>query len=144
MKNIIKTIIIFSILSFAAVFADDITTTTSSVTSSSGGGTNVGGKATTQSTVTHSTTTTTVNHTDDTIVSAIYAKYAHDSALIGTALTVNCQNGIVSLNGSVTAQSQADEAVIVAKSINGVKDVRSFITVTTNPHINNPAKTPNY
>lgn len=146
MKNIVKSLIILlSLLSCTAIFADDITSTTSSETTTSSGATNGinNGNTTTKSTVTRSTTTS-VNSNDDAIVSAIYARYAKDSALIGTALTVSCKNGIVTLNGSVTAQSQADEAVIVAKSISGVNDVRSSINVKTNPTLNVPVKAPNY
>ena len=86
-----------------------------------------------------------MNSHDDDIVSAVYAKYAKDPALIGTTLTVSSQNGIVIIGGTVTAQSQADEASIAAKSVNSVKDVRSSINVITNPSFNKPTKTtPNY
>jgi osmotically-inducible protein OsmY len=76
---------------------------------------------------------------DDDIVSAIYTKYAKNAALIGTSLTVGSQNGIVTISGNVTAQSQADAAIQDAKSIAGVKDVRSTINVTTNPKPAPPA-----
>lgn len=143
MNNVLKSIIVsFIILSCAAIFADEGTTTSSTVTTQTSGGS----RNSNPNTSTTTTTTTTVNNiNDDNIVSAIYAKYAKDSALIGTKLTVNSKNGIVTLEGTVTAQSQADEAVILAKSINGVKDVRSSINVITNPQGNlPPPQKPNY
>lgn len=89
------------------------------------------------------TTISTRSPLDDNIVSAIYAKYAKDSALIGTNINANSENGIVTLTGTVTAQSQADAAVIAAKSVKGVKDVRSNINVITNPKPT-PKPIPNY
>jgi len=84
---------------------------------------------------------------DDNIVSSVYDKYHKTPALIGTNLTVSSVNRIVTINGKVTAQSQADAAVESAKSVVGVKDVRSKIEVTTNPDLNKPttsANSPNY
>lgn len=124
MKNIVKITIIMLLAGFwPPIFAD------------------------TGTSVTVTTTTTndnSMNEADTRIVSEIYAQYAKDSALIATALTVNCKDGIVTLTGTVTAQSQADQAVISAKSVAGVKDVRSSIVVTTNPDIHDPAKPANY
>ena len=97
----------------------------------------------TTTTTTNINTTSAHNDNDDKIVSAIYTKYAKDPALTGTQITVTSQNGIVTLNGTVTGQAQADEAVIAAKSVNGVKDVRSAILVTTNPP-KTPTRIPNY
>lgn len=128
MKNFVNIIMITLVMLFCtAVVADEGTSTSSTVTKTSNA--NNPNSTTTQSTT---VTTTTVNDADAGISSAIYAKYAKDSALIGTDISVNSVNGVVTLNGSVTAQSQADEAVEVAKAIAGVKDVRSSIIVTTN------------
>lgn len=82
--------------------------------------------------------------TDENIVSAIYDQYAKHSALIGTSLTVSSENGIVTISGTVTAQSQADAAITEAKSIKGVKAVRSNIKVITNPNLNEPSEPPKY
>lgn len=91
------------------------------------------------------TTTTTIDSgKDDEIVASIYNKYAQSSALIGTAITATSNNGVVTLTGSVTAQSQADEAVSAAKSIQGVKDVISNINVTTGPKPTPLKVTPKY
>jgi len=145
MKNITLTILIaFLILICSDIFADAgiITSTSVSNTSTSGSATNNNGNSTSTTYTTTTSTTTTSN--DDNIVSAVYAKYAKDPALIGTTLTVSSQNGIVSINGTVTAQSQADEASIAAKSVEGVKDVISTINVTTNPNFNKKSIIPNY
>lgn len=141
MRHIVAIIVIgFSIGFCSLCFADSATTTTVTTTPEIPTST---GPVTTPTTVT--VTTTVDTGVDDRIVTAIYAKYAKDAALIGTNLTVTSKNGIVTLNGKVTAQSQADEAVQVAKSIDGVKDVRSSIIVTTNPDtIKPPTVIPNY
>lgn len=100
--------------------------------------------STSVTTNTTTTTTTVVNDGDANIVSAIYARYAKDSTLIGTALTVTCKDGYVTISGTVTSQSQADQAVILAKRIDGVKDATSVINVTTNPGLNKSAGSANY
>lgn len=97
-----------------------------------------------QSTTYSTIVSNTVNSDDQDIVTAIYAKFAKDPALIGTTITAVSQIGVVTLSGTVTAQSQADAAAIDAKSVPGVKDVRSTINVTTNPDLNKPGKVPNY
>ena len=146
MKKIILTAVVGILaLTCTIIFAQSETSTSSSVTNTSSSGTNSHDNNTTESTTYTTTTTNTKTSKDDDIVSAIYSKYAQESALDATSLTVSSQNGIVTVSGTVTAQSQADEAVIAAKSIPGVKDVRSSISVTTNPNANKPGKpAPNY
>lgn len=91
------------------------------------------------------TTTTTIDtKQDEAIVAAIFAKYAKDPALIGTTLNVTSKGGIVTLTGKVTAQSQEDQAILSAKSVPGVQDVRSQIDVTTNRTVPAAPKVPNY
>jgi hypothetical protein len=46
------------------------------------------------------------------------------------ALTVTTNNGVVTLNGSVDAGADEDKAIRIAKSIHGVKDVKSVVTVS--------------
>jgi osmotically-inducible protein OsmY len=128
------------------VFAQAAGTSSSSTvthTITTGGTINHNDNASSQSTTYTTTTSTTVTSHDDDIVSAIYKKYAKDSALIGTTLTVSSQNGVVSIGGTVTSQSQSDEATIAAKSVPGVKAVRSSVNViTSNPKIQ--PQIPNY
>lgn len=95
-------------------------------------------------TYTSTSSTTIPNPVDQKITSSVYSKYAKEPALIGTNVSVNVDNGVVSLTGTVTSQSQADQAVITAKSVDGVKDVRSYINVTTNPPLYKTGMTPNY
>lgn len=142
MKNSSVSILTIALmLTCTTIFAEqEGTSTSTSVTSTTTTGSgNSNTNKSTQSTSHTTTTSTTSNSIDDDIVSAIYAKYNKDPALTGTKLTVSSQNGIVTVSGTVTSQSQADEASIAAKSVNGVKDVRSNINVTTNP---NPYKSP--
>jgi hyperosmotically inducible periplasmic protein len=169
MKNIVKTIIALPILFCVSIYtANSETTTTYSETktddgayvadsdpgtsttysvSKSTGTTNSGGNIPSKSTTYTTTTTTTSvsNLSDEQIISAIYSKFAKEQALIGTALNVSSQGGFVSINGTVTAQAQAEAAASAASSVKGVKGVRSYITVTTNPDFNKPAaRAPNY
>src|ERR1700687_2834766 len=92
------------------IFAEQAGTSTSSsvtntITSDGEGNSNSNNQ--TQSTTYTTTTSMTSNSIDDDIVSAVYAKYNKEPALIGTTLTVSSQNGIVTVSGTVTAQSQA-------------------------------------
>lgn len=100
------------------------------------------GGTTRQSTTYSTTKTTTTTVNDDKIVSLIYDRYGKDPALIYTNLTVTSENGVVTISGTVTAQSQADEAVIAAKKVPGVNDVRSDINVLSNPNANRPLTIP--
>ncbi len=79
---------------------------------------------------------------DDRIVVDIYRTYSSVSALIGTSLNAKSVNGIVTISGTVTSQSQADAAISAAKTVPGVKDVLSNISVTTNPDLNRGGPAP--
>ncbi len=133
MKNIFLAIllIILSLPGWTKLLAEEGNTTSTSIIKSNTTGTGTNANDTTSTTTT--TTTTIVHDVDADIVSAINAKYANDAALIGTDIQVSSKKGVVTLNGSVTMQSQADEAVDVAKSIPAVKTVLSNINVKTNP-----------
>lgn len=128
--------------------AETSTSSSSTTTSTSNGApnnpSNTNSNANTTTTVTNSTTTTTVDNGDARIVGQIYKKFSGDSALNGTALTVNCTNGIVTISGTVTATAQAEEAIKLAKSIAGVKEVNSSIDVSTNQTEFHQPKSANY
>lgn len=47
----------------------------------------------------------------------------------GTAIDVDTENGVVTLNGKVASTAEADKAVSIAKSIQGVTDVKSNLKV---------------
>lgn len=144
MKNIIKTSIVILSVFFCNVIVADEIKNTNSTTVTNTSNTPMGDNANLSTETSTTSTTTTVTNMDDKIVTAIYAKYAKDSTLIGTNLSVKSVNGIVTIYGTVVSQSQADEAVIAAKSISGVKDARSAINVTTNPSVNKSAPPANY
>ncbi|WP_287129493.1 BON domain-containing protein [Candidatus Cyanaurora vandensis] len=44
-------------------------------------------------------------------------------------LTVNAENGVVTIQGQVASQAEMDKALKLAREINGVKDVRSQLTM---------------
>lgn len=132
MKMISTALFIFFLLGPVSAWADTQTTTNVSQDSNN-------------TSVTTTTTTTTVDtKQDEAIVAAIFAKYAKDPALIGTTLNVTSKGGIVTLTGKVTAQSQEDQAILSAKSVPGVQDVRSQIDVITNRTVPPINKVPNY
>ncbi len=79
---------------------------------------------------------------DQHIVATIYDKYAKSAALVGTAIKAVSQNGAVTLSGNVTAQSQADEAVSIAKATPGVSLVNTEIVVKTNANPPSNSLTP--
>lgn len=133
-KILISLIASLSLFSSNALFAEETISTT--VTKSTKD-TPVTAPAGAQGTTTTTTTTTTVSTNDTAIVSAIYADFAKSAALIGTNLSVNSQDGVVTVSGNVTEQAQADEALNIARSAAGVKEVRSSISVMTNPPTNN-------
>lgn len=119
-------------------------TVTNTTDNTSGNEINNNANSTAKTTVTNSTTTTTVDNGDARIVDMIYKKYAKDSVMNGTTLTVTCKNGVVNISGNVTATSQAEEAISVAKSIEGVKEVSSSINVVTNQTRTNQPESPHY
>jgi cytoskeletal protein RodZ len=131
LKVAIATLI--SIMLFVPVYSQAETTTSTTVTSSSNPN-----PTSTDNTVIKTTTTTTdtpppANDGDQKIVADITTRFANEPALTGTSLTVTCVNGFVTISGNVTAQSQEDQAILVAKSIPNVKGVTSNIDVKTNP-----------
>ena len=144
MKAILTSVILFLSFLFATTLAVAQTSSTVTTTTNSepGGETNNNSNSTTKTTVT--TSSTTVDNGDARIVNLIYKKYATASTMIGTTLMVSCKNGVVDISGDVTATSQAEEAIILAKSIEGVKVVRSSINVKTNQTITHKPQSPNY
>lgn len=67
--------------------------------------------------------------TDQDITDAVNSRISQDTALSGTHITASSNNGVITLNGDVTSQSQADEAVSIARNTSGVKDVTNNIKV---------------
>jgi hyperosmotically inducible periplasmic protein len=66
---------------------------------------------------------------DGSITSAIKMKFANDEQVSASAIDVDTNNGNVTLNGTVSSQAEADRAVELAKTVSGVKSVKSNLTV---------------
>lgn len=64
------------------------------------------------------------------VVSDVQAKISQDPTFTGTNIAVTSQPGVVIvLNGSVDSQTQVDAAISAARSVPGVVDVHSNLTV---------------
>jgi hyperosmotically inducible protein len=84
----------------------------------------------TDETTTQTTTVSPSNATDDnSITASVQAKIAQDNSLSGTNVAVATQQGVVTLSGTVNSQAQANTVLNTAKSVAGVKDVKSNISV---------------
>src|SRR5436190_13998628 len=60
---------------------------------------------------------------DDEITANIQQKISQDRKLYGVDIKISTQHGIVTLNGKVDDEGQADEVVKIAKSVPGVQNV---------------------
>lgn len=69
------------------------------------------------------------NSADYEIASNVQTQLGQDANLAGSVIYVTCQNGIVTLQGSVPILSKASEAVKVASKVPGVKGVNSKLSV---------------
>lgn len=108
------------------VQADEVTTTSVTKTVSEP---TPAGDAVSSTTVT--TTKQVVSDEDKKIEIELKDKFLRNTALTGTEVTAISENGIVKLTGTVTTQSQADEAIKIAKETPGVTHVESEITIKT-------------
>lgn len=70
------------------------------------------------------------NYMDDSAVTAkVKAALVDDSAIKSTDISVKTDAGVVTLSGFVTSQEQAEKAVTLAKSVEGVKSVSDKLHV---------------
>ncbi|MGH9319737.1 MAG: BON domain-containing protein [Vicinamibacteria bacterium] len=67
--------------------------------------------------------------TDASITSAVKMKMADDPVVGAFDIDVDTENGRVTLNGKVKSKAEADKAVAIAKSVEGVKSVDSKLVV---------------
>lgn len=67
---------------------------------------------------------------DELINNKIDILFSQDSILTGTDIRASTNDGIVHLEGTVISQDQLNEAISVALSVDGVKSVKSTITIT--------------
>ena len=67
--------------------------------------------------------------TDDIISDRVRLKLAGDQVVKGGALTVDVQQGVVTLSGQLELPKQKERAAKLAKGIKGVKQVVNSITL---------------
>jgi len=72
---------------------------------------------------------TTAKLDDASITAAVKAKFAHDQTVAAHNIDVDTNKGIVTLTGNVSSQMEAERAVQLARSVDGVKDVRQNLVV---------------
>lgn len=93
---------------------------------------------------TSTTVTTTIVVSDADITSALQKKIAEDTSLSGTVIKISTHNAVVTLDGTVQTQAQADTAVHLAKLIPGVQSVQSNLVVTSNTSTTTTTTTTTY
>jgi hyperosmotically inducible protein len=67
---------------------------------------------------------------DATITSAVKMKFAADKTVDALDINVDTSDGNVTLTGKVRAKTEADQAITLARSVEGVKSVTPHLTVT--------------
>ncbi len=75
----------------------------------------------------------TITSNDVEITTSIQSLITQSKDLAGANIRVLCRQGIVTLEGNADSFAKASEAASIAKSVNGVKNVISKITVKPNP-----------
>jgi Predicted periplasmic or secreted lipoprotein len=66
---------------------------------------------------------------DASITAAVKMKFANDETVSASRIDVDTKDGMVTLNGSVTSEAEADRAVALARTVDGVKMVHNNLTV---------------
>jgi hyperosmotically inducible periplasmic protein len=67
---------------------------------------------------------------DDTrITGEIKVKFGADDQVSASNIDVDTKNGVVTLKGTVKSSAERDKALEIAKAIDGVKDVHSYLTI---------------
>jgi hyperosmotically inducible protein len=66
---------------------------------------------------------------DGSITAAVKMKFANDEVVKASSIDVDTKDGYVTLNGTVASQTEADRAVTLARTVDGVKEVRSNLIV---------------
>jgi hyperosmotically inducible periplasmic protein len=69
---------------------------------------------------------------DGSITAAVKMRFANDEVVSAGKIDVDTSNGIVTLNGTVGSQAEADRAIELAQTVSGVKNVRSNLIVQRN------------
>src|SRR5262249_36146227 len=63
------------------------------------------------------------------ITSAVKMKFAKDRTVDALQIDVDTKDGNVTLTGNVKSQTEAGQAVALAKSVEGVKSVTPYLTI---------------
>jgi hypothetical protein len=66
---------------------------------------------------------------DASITTSVKLRLADDELVKARNIDVDTQNGMVSLRGVVTSENEAERAVEIAKNVEGVRTVRSFLNI---------------
>jgi hyperosmotically inducible periplasmic protein len=66
---------------------------------------------------------------DASITAAVKMKFANDETVSASRIDVDTKNGMVTLNGTVNSQVEADRAVALARTVDGVKNVNNNLSV---------------
>jgi hyperosmotically inducible periplasmic protein len=66
---------------------------------------------------------------DARITSEVKLKFAADDTVKALNIDVDTDNGVVTLNGAVNSKSELQQAIRLAKTIDGVKHVKSNLTI---------------
>lgn len=69
---------------------------------------------------------------DAAITTALKGKYVIDSDLKAIDINVDTVNGVVTLTGAAPSAAAVEKATTVAKTVDGVKDVKNQLTVKAN------------
>lgn len=69
------------------------------------------------------------SQSDPGITTAVKAKLAGDDTVKAYQIDVDTANGVVTLSGAVESSAAKDQAVLIARNTNGVRDVVDHITV---------------
>lgn len=70
--------------------------------------------------------------TNDTqLATAVREKLTTSASPASSGITIVAQGGVVTLNGTVSSQEEADRIIVLVKSVPDVKDVVSNLTVAT-------------
>lgn len=70
---------------------------------------------------------------DASITAAVKMKLANDETVSASKIDVDTRDGMVTLTGSVSSQTEADRALELARSVSGVKMVHNNLTVAQTP-----------
>ena len=73
--------------------------------------------------------TTNRTSADQNMMNTVQTRLTEDTALTGSSIAADVSNGTVTLTGTASSQAQVDAAMRAARSVSGVKDVRSNVTV---------------